>query len=68
MYPYSSLRENLRSGGNGKDATDARHFCRSLRTCRQWPKKRRRDCRAANERDELAPLHVWMAPAWQEKM
>jgi hypothetical protein len=24
--------------------------------------------RAAEQRDELAPLHVWMAPAWQEKM
>src|SRR6266566_773042 len=23
---------------------------------------------AADERDELASLHVWMAPAWQEKM
>ena len=22
--------------------------------------------RAAEQRDELAPLHVWMAPAWQE--
>jgi hypothetical protein len=24
--------------------------------------------RAAQQGDELAPLHVWMAPAWQEKM
>ena len=23
---------------------------------------------AADERDEFAPFHVWMAPAWQEKM
>src|SRR5215510_2404914 len=23
---------------------------------------------AAEQRDELAPFHVWMAPAWQEKM
>jgi hypothetical protein len=22
----------------------------------------------AEQRDELAALHVWMAPAWQEKM
>ena len=22
--------------------------------------------RPAEQRDELAPLHVWMAPAWQE--
>jgi hypothetical protein len=24
--------------------------------------------RAAEQRDELAPFHVWMAPGWQEKM
>jgi hypothetical protein len=24
--------------------------------------------RAAEQRDELAAVHVWMAPAWQEKM
>src|SRR5215469_12321399 len=24
--------------------------------------------RAAEQRDELTPFHVWMAPAWQEKM
>jgi len=23
---------------------------------------------SAEQRDELAPFHVWMAPAWQEKM
>jgi len=23
---------------------------------------------AAEQRDELAPSHVWMAPGWQEKM
>ena len=26
----------------------------------------RSSCRAADERVEIAPLHVWMAPAWQE--
>jgi hypothetical protein len=30
--------------------------------------ERPRGSRAAEQRDELAPLHVWMAPAWQEKM
>src|SRR5262245_55690376 len=35
-----------------------------LRACCERP----RDCRAAEQRDALAPLHVWMAPAWQEKM
>jgi hypothetical protein len=31
-------------------------------------RERPRDRRAAEQRDELAALHVWMAPAWQEKM
>jgi hypothetical protein len=35
-----------------------------LRACRERPRRRR----AAKERDELASFHVWMAPAWQEKM
>src|SRR5262245_13536240 len=26
------------------------------------------DRRAGDKRDKLAPFHVWMAPAWQEKM
>src|SRR5262249_35253274 len=32
-----------------------------LRARRKRPRRR-----AADERDELATLHVWMAPAWQE--
>jgi hypothetical protein len=43
--------------------TDHRHR-RLLRVRRERPSRRR----AAEQRDELAPLHVWMAPAWQEKM
>src|SRR5262245_60513221 len=34
-----------------------------LRACRERPRGR-----AAEQRDERAPVHVWMAPAWQEKM
>jgi hypothetical protein len=34
-----------------------------LRACRE-----RKGGRAAEKRDELAASHVWMAPAWQEKM
>jgi hypothetical protein len=30
--------------------------------------ERPRGRRAAENRDELAAFHVWMAPAWQEKM
>jgi len=33
--------------------------------CARCERPRRR---AAEERDERAPFHVWMAPAWQEKM
>jgi hypothetical protein len=29
-------------------------------------RERPRSRRAAEQRDELAPFHVWMAPAWQE--
>jgi hypothetical protein len=29
-------------------------------------RERPRGCRTAEQRDELAPPHVWMAPAWQE--
>jgi hypothetical protein len=43
---------------------DAPHAFDLLRPRRERPRGRR----AAEQRDELAPLHVWMAPAWQEKM
>src|SRR5262249_5457575 len=42
---------------------DAPHPLRLLR-----PRHERPRGRAAEQRNELAPLHVWMAPAWQEKM
>src|SRR5262249_20335367 len=42
--------------------TDHGHLL--LRPCRERPRRRR----AAEQRDELAALHVWMAPAWQEKI
>src|SRR5262249_32328496 len=32
------------------------------------PRRERPRGRAAEQTDELAPLHVWMAPAWQEKI
>src|SRR6516165_3838760 len=41
------------------DATD---FLALLRARRERPRGR---C-AAEQRDEVAALHVWMAPAWQE--
>src|SRR5262245_10211389 len=45
------------------DKSDNRHRL-LLRTCRERPCHRR----ASEQRYKLAPLHVWMAPAWQEKM
>jgi hypothetical protein len=35
-----------------------------LRARRERPRNRR----TAEQRDKQAPLHVWMAPGWQEKM
>src|SRR5262249_33510362 len=55
--PCTPGRRTARS----KEPND-RHLRWLLRPCRERP----RGCRAAEKRDELAPLHVWMAPAWQE--
>src|SRR5262252_2883919 len=41
--------------------TNAPHPLRLLRACHERPRRR-----AAEQRDELAAPHVWMAPAWQE--
>ena len=38
-----------------------------LECCERTPRERPRS-RAAEQRDELAAPHVWMAPAWQEEM
>src|SRR5262245_20474339 len=46
---------------NDDDTYDRR---RLLRARRERPRSRR----TAEQRDELAAFHVWMAPAWQEKM
>jgi hypothetical protein len=40
---------------------DAPHSLALLRTGHRRPRRR-----TAEQRDEVAPLHVWMAPAWQE--
>src|SRR6266550_4561400 len=46
----------------GQEHADAPHALGLLRARGERPRHRRAD----DERDELAPLHVWMAPAWQE--
>ena len=56
------LNRGRLSGGPGAQEPEDRHR-RLLRVRRERPRRR-----AADERDELASLHVWMAPAWQEKM
>src|SRR5262249_1758547 len=50
----------VRSRGQ-ENANEARLLA-LLRARSDRPRRRR----AAEQRDELAPLHVWMAPAWQE--
>src|SRR6516225_11173807 len=61
-------RDNIRRTSRGDRHNDAHGFgwVAGLQRLRA---RRERPCgRAAEQRDELAPLHVWMAPAWQEKM
>src|SRR5262249_23348363 len=47
--------------GRGREHTDAPHRGRLLRARRERPRRG-----GAEQCDERAPLHVWMAPAWQE--
>jgi hypothetical protein len=46
------------------EQADPPHPLALLSACSQRPDGRR----AAEQHDKLTPLHVWMAPAWQEKM
>src|SRR5262249_10238202 len=48
--------------GKPHQHADAPHPVRLLRARHERPRGRR----AAEQRDEVAPVHVWMAPAWQE--
>src|SRR5262245_61588397 len=48
--------------GSRPDVPDTRRLARLLRTRCERPGRRR----AAEQPDERAPIHVWMAPAWQE--
>src|SRR5262249_4952767 len=48
--------------GRAHEHANAAHPLALLRPRRERPRRRR----AAQQRDELAALHVWMAPAWQE--
>jgi hypothetical protein len=48
---------------DGYEHADAPHALALLRPRRERPRRR-----AAKQRDERTPFHVWMAPAWQEKM
>src|SRR5262249_49654673 len=49
-------------GSQGYQHADAPYPLALLRARRERPCRRR----AAEQRDECAALHVWMAPAWQE--
>src|SRR5262249_38620617 len=57
-------RRNIRSPGQRRgrpQEPDGRQLSRLLRVRRERPRRR-----AAEQCDELAAFHVWMAPAWQE--
>ena len=45
----------------GQKYSDAAHAFALLRTGCNRPRRR-----TTEQRDELAPVHVWRAPAWQE--
>src|SRR5262249_11221748 len=60
----SSGQLALRGRRSRAQESDGRQLPRLLRARRARP----RDGRAAESQDELAAFHVWMAPAWQEKM
>src|SRR5215813_9556481 len=55
--PLGIVRGDIREHADAPRAFDL------LRARRMRPYRRRR---AAEQRDELTALHVWMAPAWQE--
>src|SRR5262249_48494852 len=46
----------------------AEHTNHRRRALLRARRERPRHCPTAEQRYELAALHVWMAPAWQEKM
>src|SRR5262249_46175291 len=46
--------------GVADEHSDAANLCRLLRTCRERP----RSCRAAEQRDELAPFHQQFLPCF----
>src|SRR5262249_1973245 len=50
--------------GQAHQHADAPHPLALLRARRARP----RGCGGGEESDEIAAVHVWMAPAWQEKM
>jgi hypothetical protein len=54
-------------GGHGRRRAAEEPDHRHRRVLRLRHERPRRRC-TAEQRDELAALHVWMAPAWQEKM
>src|SRR5262245_49579628 len=60
-HPPEKVGVDRRVPGLNADKSEPRHL-RLLRPRRERP----RGSRAAKERDERAPHHVWMAPAWQE--
>src|SRR5262249_22134680 len=57
-----SIEQSAKGGRYIGKNTETIHLARLLRARRERPRCRR----TTEQRDECAPLHVWMAPAWQE--
>src|SRR5262245_29423090 len=60
LQALTKCAQTLRERCSSAKKPNHRHR-RLLRPRRERPRRR-----AAEQRDELAPSHVWMAPAWQE--
>src|ERR1700757_3426759 len=64
LEALTKCAEQMRVRGGRCAVEEPDHGHRLLRACRERPPGRR----AADQRYERAASHVWMAPAWQEKM
>jgi len=67
IYPAKKLRIPTIATTHSDGSRPVRRNDRHRRLLRARRERSRRS-RASDERYERAAVHVWMAPAWQEKM
>jgi hypothetical protein len=67
-YAHNDFRFFARAFAHSRSIISAFSTSVSRRCMNILHDKRPRGSRAAEQRDERAAVHVWMAPAWQEKM